>query len=67
MKYLELNAIQSISVTGVITSVMAQGFLYLFDKTVDQFWALYPSWVAIFLIGTLVRVYRGKHLDHHHH
>ena len=67
MKFMDLNALQSISVTGVITSLVAQVFLLLFDKTVDQFWALYPSWVIIFMVGTLVRVYRGKHLDHHHH
>ena len=63
LKNIELNALQSISVTGVITSLLAQGFLLLLDKTVSTFWALYPSWVVIFLLGSLVRAYRSHDVE----
>lgn len=63
LKNLELNALQSISVTGVITSLLAQLILILIGKHVHLFWALYPSWVIIFLVGTVVRYYRGHDVE----
>jgi hypothetical protein len=67
MKSIELNALQTISVTGVIVCLLAQIGLYLIGKTVDTFWAVYPTWVVVFLLGTLLRFFAGPDDHHHHH
>jgi hypothetical protein len=68
MKSIELNALQTISITGVIVCLLAQLGLYLIDKNVDSFWAVYPTWVVVFAAGTILR-YLSSHSDddHHHH
>jgi hypothetical protein len=64
---MKLNTIQSIAVAGVISSAASQLGLYLLDKQVDNFIYVYPIWVAIFLLGTAIRIYRGGVVEHHHH
>ena len=60
----DLNALQAISVCGIIFGVVAQLLLAIFHKHVDNIWALYPTWVFVFIIGTILKKYL-KHEDHH--
>ncbi len=61
----DLNALQAISVCGIIFSVAAQLLLIIFGKHVDKIWALYPTWIVVFIIGTILKKYL-KQEDHHH-
>jgi hypothetical protein len=68
MKNLELNLIQSIAFTGVIVSLASQLGLFIISKHVERFWAVYPVWVAVFVIGSLLRKYgNNSHADDHEH
>jgi len=62
-----MNSFQVIAIFGIIFSVVAQGILWVLDKTVDHYIYLYPTWVAVFVVGTLLNPYLSKHDDHHHH
>lgn len=62
-----MNGFQTISIIGVCFSVFCQGLLLLVDKTVTDMWALYPTWAAVFIIGTIIRFLdKGGDHDHHH-
>lgn len=61
-----LNAFQTISIVGLIFSVIVQITLMLIDKKVDTIWALYPTWAFVFLFGYILKKYT-KEDDHHHH
>ena len=61
----ELNAIQTLSVFGIIFSVIVQIILFVIHKHVAYTWALYPTWIGIFLLGTIIKKYAKN--DHHHH
>jgi hypothetical protein len=37
----------------------------LVGKSVTDMWALYPTWAAVFLAGTIIRLL-DKGDDHHH-
>lgn len=67
MKSIELNALQTISVTGVIVCLLAQLGLHLIDKDITSFWAVYPTWVVVFAAGTLLRFFSNHSEDDHHH
>jgi hypothetical protein len=67
MKFIDnLNVIQTISVVGVVLSLLAHLFIVVVNKDVETFWAIYPTWVFIFFIGTLIKKY-VKDDEHHHH
>jgi K+-transporting ATPase A subunit len=59
--------IQSISLLGIVLSAVSQFGLMIAEKTVENFWAIYPSWIVIFIIGTIIRVMRKDTIAHHHH
>ncbi|MCS6822952.1 MAG: hypothetical protein NZ529_01560 [Cytophagaceae bacterium] len=61
-----LNGIQAISVVGIIFGVFCQAMLFIIGKKVDTMWALYPTWIAVFIMGTLVRYFSKGDDDHHH-
>lgn len=61
----KLNFFQSLSVTGLILSFAAQMMLLLVGKEVKTIWALYPTWIFVFLLGTAFRFFGSN--DHHHH
>lgn len=67
MKIPALNTIQTIALTGVITSLCSQLGLSIAEKTVEGFWKLYPVWAGVFLIGSLIRIFYKGELDDHHH
>lgn len=66
MKNLELNLIQSIAFTGIIVSLASQLGLFIIEKHVERFWAVYPVWVVVFIIGSLLRKYGSTDHNHHH-
>ena len=62
-----MNGFQTISIIGVCFSIFCQLLLLLVGKTVTDMWALYPTWAAIFIIGTIIRLLDKGEDDHHHH
>lgn len=62
-----MNSFQVIAIVGIIFTVVAQGFLWLLDKTVEHYVYLYPTWVVIFIVGLLINPYLSKYDDDHHH
>ena len=62
-----MNSFQVIALVGIIFTFVAQGILWVIDKTVDHYIYLYPTWVAIFIIGMLLNPYLSKHDERHHH
>ncbi|SFC15884.1 hypothetical protein SAMN05421780_103114 [Flexibacter flexilis DSM 6793] len=65
MKNIELNLLQALSVTGIVVSSVAQLGLQVLDKHVEKFWALYPTWVAVFIFGTILRYLRNDSEEAH--
>jgi hypothetical protein len=61
-----LNGFQSLSIVGLIFSVIVQIILILINKHVDTVWALYPTWVLVFILGFIIKKLT-KEGDHHHH
>jgi hypothetical protein len=61
-----MNGFQTISIIGICFSVFCQILLLIVGKSVADMWALYPTWAAIFIIGTVLRLL-DKGEDHHHH
>ena len=62
-----LNGFQTISIIGVGFSIFCQGALLLVGKNVEDMWALYPTWAAVFILGTVIRLLdKGHDHDHHH-
>jgi hypothetical protein len=61
----ELNAFQTLSVVGIIFSVVVQLSLMIIDKKVNTIWALYPTWAFVFIFGFLLKKFSKG--DHHHH
>lgn len=62
-----LNVIQTLSVTGIVFSIIVHIILTLINKHIDFIWALYPTWVIVFIIGYIFRVLQKDEDDHHHH
>ncbi|HEY8399856.1 MAG TPA: hypothetical protein VIK89_01270 [Cytophagaceae bacterium] len=62
----DLNGLQNLSVIGLIFSVVVQISLIVIDKKVENIWALYPTWITVFIIGFLLKKF-GKDEAHHHH
>ncbi|WMJ71575.1 hypothetical protein RCC89_00090 [Cytophagaceae bacterium ABcell3] len=66
MKFIQsLNLFQTLAMLGIIFSIAAQFILSLINKHVDNFWAVYPTWIFVFIFGTIVKKY-VKPDDHHH-
>lgn len=62
-----LNFFQTIAVTGLCTTAAAQIGLMLIDKQVENFWMLYPSFAAMFLLGSVIKYFHLDQVDDHHH
>ncbi len=62
-----MNGFQTISIIGLIFSVFCHGILLLLGKTVLDMWALYPTWVAVFVGGSIIRILDKGEEEHHHH
>jgi putative Mn2+ efflux pump MntP len=62
-----MNSFQVIAIVGIIFTVVAQGLLWVLDKTVEHYVYLYPTWVAIFIFGLVINPYLSKYDDDHHH
>lgn len=67
MKNIQLNMLQTLSVTGIIVSFVAQFGLQVIEKQVDTFWAVYPTWIFVFAVGTMFRFFRNDEEDLHEH
>jgi hypothetical protein len=62
-----MNGFQTLSVIGVVFSIFCQTILLFTGKTVEDMWALYPTWAAVFILGTIIRLLDKGNDDHHHH
>ena len=62
-----MNSFQVIALVGIIFTIVAQGILWVMGKTVEHYVYLYPTWVAVFVLGLVLNPYVSKHDDHHHH
>jgi hypothetical protein len=61
-----MNGFQTISIIGVGFSIFCQLLLLLVGKNVEDMWALYPTWAAVFMLGTVIRLLdKGEDQDHH--
>lgn len=60
-----LNLFQTLAFVGLIFTVVTHIILLVIEKSVNNFWALYPTWVLVFLFGSIVKKYI-KDEDHHH-
>ena len=62
---------QMLALTGVIISLFAQLMLLITGKVVYNFWAVYPVWLAVFALGTIIKHYgpaaHHSHDDHGDH
>lgn len=61
-----LAPLQTISIVGVILTLVAHIILLIRGKEIPDFWYIYPTWVFIFFLGWLLRKIFGSS-DHHHH
>lgn len=61
----DLNAFQTLSLFGLMFSVIAQILLFVIHKHVETIWALYPTWIAVFIFGSILKKF-SKEEDHHH-
>lgn len=59
------NALQSLSIIGIIFSIIVHIILIIIDKQIERIWALYPTWIFVYFIGFLFKKY-GAEEDHHH-
>jgi hypothetical protein len=62
----ELNAFQTLAVFGIIFSGIVQLALMLIEKNVETIWALYPTWIGVFIFGTILKRYVKYDDDHSH-
>jgi hypothetical protein len=62
-----LNGFQSLSIVGLVFSVIVQIALLIIDKKVDTIWALYPTWIFVFIFGYILKKFSKDDDDHHHH
>lgn len=60
-----LNTMQMLAVTGIIISMVAQLALLITGKTVNNFWAVYPTWIGVFGVGSLFKHF-GPAAHHEH-
>jgi hypothetical protein len=60
----DFNAFQTLSLFGLLFSVIVQILLTLIHKHVDTIWALYPTWFGVFIFGTILKKFTKE--DHHH-
>ena len=63
----KLNAFHTIALTGIVFSLFSHLLLYIFDKNINHFWYLYPTWVGVFLFGYLWNVIDKSDEHGHHH
>lgn len=62
-----LNGFQTLSVVGLIFSVIVQLTLLVIGKKVHTIWALYPTWIFVFIFGTILKKYVKEEEHSHHH
>jgi hypothetical protein len=60
-----MNIFQSLALVGLIFSVAVNIALIVIKKHVPHYWAVYPFWVSVFILGYFIHRYR-KGDDHHH-
>lgn len=63
-KGIEINFFQTIALTGIVTSLVANAGLLLAEKSVNQFWMVYLVWVMVFIASSFIKA-EDPH-DHHH-
>jgi hypothetical protein len=61
-----LNLFQSLAVVGLIFSVIVHVILLIIDKKVSTIWALYPTWIFVFIFGYIIKITHKGGDDHHH-
>lgn len=66
-----LNTMQMLAVTGIIISLVAQLALLITGKQINNFWAVYPTWIGVFAVGSAFKHFgpaaQHEHGDEHHH
>ena len=65
----DFNAFQTLAVFGIIFSVIVQVTLWVIEKNIPNVWALYPTWVGVFILGLIIKKFVKYDDDpsHHHH
>lgn len=64
----DMNSFQFIALTGVLMTLLAHVILWLSNKHIASFWALYVCWAFVFIAGTILNfTHQPGDEDHHHH
>lgn len=63
----EMNSYQFIAAVGIIMTLAAHLVLWVQQKEVQSFWALYLCWAILFLLGTIYNIRSKPGQGHHHH
>ena len=69
LKNYTLNTIQSLAITGLVSSFAAHIGLLVVGREVNNFWYVYPSCVLIFAVGAIIKQFTAPipHDHDHHH
>lgn len=63
----QMNAWQFLALVGVPMTAAAHLLLWAAARSLPNFWLLYLTWAAVFVLGTLRNIYGRPDDDHHHH
>ena len=63
----EMNSYQYIAVVGLIMTLAAHLILWVQQKEVQTFWALYICWAVLFILGSIANIRSKPGEGHHHH
>ena len=62
-----MNIIQILSIVGTVLGIMAHVGVTLIHKEVQGIWYIYPTWLGIFVIGTILNYFDiDEEHDHAH-
>jgi hypothetical protein len=62
------NTIQMLALTGIIMSAVAHLALLLVGRNIPNFWIIYPTWLGVFALGMLIKIFgNAAHEQPHDH
>jgi hypothetical protein len=62
---MQFNGFHTLSLTGLGFSIFAHALLVLVNKSVENYWLVYPTWALVFIFGFIWNLI-DKGEEHHH-